>query len=145
MAKLNADSVREAFSEYLQPGESIKHAGYGVKQPNAILIAFLYFLAVLPGAIAVMLLTKHYLVGITESRLLVLQVAGMNTKVKEVTEYDLSRMPPVKTSTGMLFTHLTIKDSEKPLKAKFHRAGFKGNRDNMVALTELLEGNAGQA
>jgi hypothetical protein len=139
---LNAETVRDAFAEYLQPGEMIKHAGYGVKQPSMILIMLLYLVAVLPGIIAMVLLTKHYLVGITDSRLLVLQVSGMNTKVKEVTEYNLGHMPPVKTSTGPLFTHLTIVDSDKPLKAKFHRAGFKGNRDNMVALTEILQSNA---
>jgi hypothetical protein len=112
-----------------------------VKQPNIFLLIVLIALAVLPGIIAVFLLTKNYLIGLTDKRFLVLQIKSINNpQVKQVTEYSLAevRGMKVKTSTGGLFTHIRIDDAAKPFVAKFHRAFSKNNRPHAVAIGEAL-------
>ena len=102
-------------------------------------------LAIIPGLIAVFLLTKSYLIGLTDQRLVVLRIKGpSNGKVKEVTEYGLDdvRAMDVKAKTGKIFTNIEIKDSAKPFKAKFHRAFSKSNRPNAVAIGEAITGAA---
>lgn len=142
MAKLNDESVLAAAKPYLQPGESITSWAVGVKQPNMLLIIALVAFAVLPGLIAVMLLTKNFLVVLTNKRLLVLQIKSpTNASVKQVTEYSLAELQKmeVRTSTGALFTHIQIRDGAKPFTAKFHRAYSKVNRPNSVAIAEAIE------
>jgi hypothetical protein len=142
MAKLTDEGIQEALAAHIQEGETLKHWGFGVKQPNMLLIIGLFCLAILPGAIAVAILTKNYLIGLTDRRFIVFQVKSMgNLDVKEITDYGLDevRSMDVKTSTGALFTHISIKDGEKPFKAKFHRAGFKGNREHSMAIAEAID------
>ena len=106
--------VAAAFQPYLEPGEQLKHWAFGVKQPSMLLILPLFFLAILPGAIAVALLTKEYIVGLTDRRFIVLRFKGKKIDVQEVLEYPLNNLPPVKASTGGLFTHIKIEDPAKP-------------------------------
>jgi len=141
MAKLTDEQVQAAFAPHLHEGETLKHWAYGVKQPNMLLIIGLIALCILPGIIAVALLTKNYFIGLTEGRLIVLQVKGMKPEdVKAVIEYNLSDLSSANasTSTGGLFTHIEIKDEEKPFKAKFHRAFSKDNRPNAMAIGEAV-------
>lgn len=141
MAKLTDDGMQTALQAYLQEGEELQYWAFGVKQPNIFLILFLFLLAILPGVIAVILLTKNYLVGLTEKRFLVLQVKGMgNATVKEIIEYNLDdlRGMEVKTSTGMVFTNIHIDDADKPFVAKFHRHFSKNNRPNAMAIAEAI-------
>lgn len=141
MAKLTDEAMKEAFRPHLQAGEEVKHVAFGVKQPNILLIVLLIFLAILPGMIAVFLLTKNYVIGLTDRRFLVLQVASMsNAKVKAIIEYDLPALPGMKvaTSTGGLFTHIAIEDAAKPFKAKFHRAFSKTNRESAMAIAAAI-------
>ena len=58
MARFKDDAVQTALRQHLEPGEELKNWAYGVKQPNFWLILILYAMAILPGAIAVALLTK---------------------------------------------------------------------------------------
>ncbi len=107
------------------------------------LIIGLLALCILPGVIAVALLTKNYFIGLTDRRLIVLQVKGIKPKdVKAVTEYSLSDLSSdnASTSTGSIFTHIEIKDEEKPFKAKFHRAFSKSNRPNAIAIGDAITG-----
>ncbi len=129
-----------AFKPYLEPGEQLKHWAYGVKQPNMLLMLPLFALAVLPGAIAVALLTKEYVVGLTDRRFIVLRFKGKNVEVKEIIDYPLSSLPPVKASTGALFTHIKILDPAKPFIAKFHRLGMPGNREHGMSIEAALTG-----
>ena len=122
-----------AFTPYLEPGEQLRHVAYGVKQPHVLLIA-------LTGGIITALLTKEYVIGLTDRRLLVLRFKGKNVQVQEVLDYSLSSLPPVKTSTGSLFTHIKIDDPAKPFVAKFHRLGMSGNRENAMAIAAALTG-----
>jgi len=129
-----------AFGPYLEPGEQLRHWAYGVKQPNMLLMIPLFALAVLPGAIAVALLTKEYVVGLTDRRFIVLRFKGKNLDVQEVTDYPLNSLPEVKASTGGLFTHIKILDPAKPFVAKFHRMGMPGNREHGMAIEAALTG-----
>jgi hypothetical protein len=131
-----------AFQPYLEPSEQLRHWAYGVKQPNMLLILPLFLLAILPGAIAVALLTKEYIVGLTDRRFIVLRFKGKNVNVQEVLEYPLNNLPPVKASTGGLFTHIKIQDPAKPFVAKFHRMGMPGNREHGMAIEAALTGKA---
>lgn len=142
MAKFDAVGGPAApFQPYLQPGEQIRKVAYGVKQPHILLIVGLMLLAILPGLIAVMLLTKEYLVALTDRRVIVLRFKGSKVNVQEVLEYPLSNLPPAKTSTGAIFTHIRIDDPAKPFVAKFHRAGpAPANRENAMAIAAALSG-----
>ena len=133
-----------AFNPYLEPGEQLKYVAFGVKQPNIFLIVVLIACAVLPGVIAIALLTKNYLVGLTDRRFIVLRFSGnvrRTIKVKEITDYRLNSLPQVVASTGPIFTHIKIFDPAKPFVAKFHRIPFGGkNRTNAMAIEAVLTG-----
>jgi hypothetical protein len=133
VARFNDTNVPAAIQPHLQAGEQLKHWAFGVKQPNLLLITFLIALAILPGVIAIALLTKQYVVALTDRRLLVLQFKG-KLNVVEVTEYPLQPRLKASGSTGPLFTHLRVDDAEKPFKAKFHRMGMPNNREHSRAI-----------
>ncbi|MFL6227819.1 MAG: hypothetical protein ACJ741_03460, partial [Pyrinomonadaceae bacterium] len=83
-----------AFMPYLEPGEQLRYIAYGVKQPNILMIA-------LTGGLISALLTKEYVIGLTDRRLIVLRFKGKNVSVQEVMDYRLGgHLPPVKASTG---------------------------------------------
>jgi len=135
-----------AFAPYLEPGEQLRHIAFGVKQPNMLLMLPLFALAVLPGAIAVALLTKEYVVGLTDRRLIVLRFKGKSVSVQEVLDYRLGgHLPPVKSSTGPVFTHIKVEDAAKPFAAKFHRMGMPGNREGAMAIAAALTGQPAAA
>ncbi len=141
MAKLNDERIQAAFQPHLKDGETLQYWAFGVKQPNIFLLIVLIALAILPGMIAIFLLTKNYLIGLTDSRFLVLQIKSpSNETVKQVIEYSLDEVHgmKVKTSTGGIFTHIRIDDASRPFVAKFHRAFSKTNRPHAMAISEAL-------
>lgn len=143
MAKLDDERIQAVFAPHLNPGEELKYWAFGVRQPSLLVIVPLIALAILPGVIAVAMLTRNYLIGLTGERLIVLQIKGIgNGEVKEITEYDLSELTAANASakTGGLFTHIAITDPDKPFKAKFHRAFSKNNRPHAVAIGEAIAG-----
>lgn len=144
MARPDNNNVPATFAPHLQPGEQLKYYAYGVKQPNIFLIILLIAIAILPGIIAVALLTKHYFIGLTDRRFIVLEIKSMgNHAVKQVTEYALGNLSAsqVKASTGAIFTHIKIEDAQKPFAAKFHRMGMKTNREHSSAIAATISGN----
>jgi hypothetical protein len=143
MARPDSTNVPAAFQPHLLPGEQLQHYAYGVKQPPILLIVVFMCLAILPGIIATAVLTKHYLIGLTDKRFLVLEIKSMgNQAVKSVLEYPLQGLAQmkVKASTGALFTHIKIDDAAKPFVAKFHRMGMKTNREHCLAIEGVLNG-----
>jgi hypothetical protein len=138
MARYSDEKVIEAIKPYLQDGEVLQNYAYGVKQPHMGLIIGLMCLAILPGAIAVALLTKEYVVALTNRRFIVLRVKGGKAAVQEVMEYDRARMPAVEAKTGGLFTHIKINDETRPFVAKFHRMGMKENRRHCQEIEAAL-------
>ncbi|MGH9901658.1 MAG: hypothetical protein ACRD68_07580 [Pyrinomonadaceae bacterium] len=139
MARFKDAQVTAAFQPHLQPGEQLRHWAYGVKQPSMLLILPLYALAILPGVIAVALLTKEYVVGLTDRRFIALRVNG-KLEVQEMLEYSLNSLPTAQTSTGPLFTHINIRDAARPFVAKFHRMGMPNNREHSMAMAAALGG-----
>jgi hypothetical protein len=127
-----------AFHPYLQPGEQIRNIAFGVKQPSIALMIPLFILAVLPGIIATALLTKEYLVALTDRRVIVLHFKSSKIQVQEVFEYSLYNHAPVEASSGSVFAHLKINDPVKPFVAKFHRMGLEGNREQVMAIAAAL-------
>ena len=138
MARYKEPVVQAAFADHLQPGETLRSWAYGVKQPSIWLMIPLFALAILPGAIAVALLTKEYLVGLTDQRVLVLQVKGKHAEVQEVTTYGRDESLPVEAKSGSVFAHITVNDPERPFKAKFHRAGAPENREHAMEAAQAL-------
>ncbi|MEZ5670045.1 MAG: hypothetical protein R3F55_21940 [Alphaproteobacteria bacterium] len=142
MARYKDEVAVAAITPHLQDGERLVNFAYGVKQPHIGLIIGLCALAVLPGVIAVALLTKEYLVALTDRRFVVLRVKGGKAEVLEVLEYDRDAMPAVEAKTGGLFTHIRIRDDAKPFIAKFHRMGMKENRRHCQEIEAALAGAA---
>lgn len=139
MARFNdLNFVAAAFQPYLQPGEQIRNIAFGVKQPSMWAMLPLFILAVLPGAIATAMLTKEYLVALTDRRVIVLRFKGSKIQVQEVFEYALYNHPPVQASSGSVFAHLRIDDPVRPFIAKFHRMGMPGNREQAMAIAAAL-------
>ncbi len=130
--------VLDSIAPHLDEGEQIIHAAYGVKQPHIGLIILFIALAIIPGVIAVALMTKHYLVAVTNKRVLILRVSG-TMKMKEAWTYSIGNAGgEVTTSTGALFTHITIAGSDQPFKAKFHKAYSPENRPAAQAVAAAL-------
>jgi len=140
MAAVKDETVQNAFAQYLQPEEQLQHYAFGIKQPPILLIIALFCLAILPGIIATFLLTKSYFVGLTDRRVIILQVTN-SWKVKEMREFPLNALPPGSTKTGGLFTHIKM-ECEPRFVAKFHRMGFKGNREHAMAIGARVSGTA---
>jgi len=129
------ENMPAIFGPHLQPGEQLVNWAYGVKMPNF----FIILIAVLTLNILTYILTKHYLVGMTNTgRVIVLQVSGIN--VKAVQPYQLGQVSGVRTSTGPIFTHISIA-GPVPFVAKFHRLGMKANRDHAMAIAAALQQN----
>ncbi len=102
----------------------------------------LFLLAILPGAIAMALLTKEYLVGLTDRRVIVLRVKGGKAEVLEVTDYGLDETIALEAKTGKLFAHLTIEDEARPFQAKFHRMGAPENHEHVAEIVRALRSPA---
>lgn len=141
MARMTDDNVKQALIPHLQAGEELKNWAFGIKQPPILLLILFGLLGGVPAIIAIAILTKTYLVGLTNRRFIVLQFTG-KLKIKEVSEYTLGQIPAVKTKTGPLFTKIEIQDLSHPFKAKFHRLGMKENRTHSIAIAQGLEGGS---
>jgi hypothetical protein len=139
MARYKDPIVTEVLGKQLMPGEQLQNWAYGVKQPNIGLIILLMCMAILPGAIAVAIMTKEYVVGLTSHRLIILQVKGGKATIVGKQEYNRGMpLPPVKTSTGGIFTHIKIQDPQRPFVAKFHRMGMPNNRQHSMAIAAAI-------
>jgi hypothetical protein len=144
MSKIDDQTVPAALARHLQPGEQLRHWAYGVKQLNIGLI--LLFYVTIGGALAVALMTKHYVIGLTDRRLLVVRVkAGFFTRchldqVVEVFDFPLHEIPrmKVKSSSGMLFSHFRIEAPNRTWVAKFHRMGMSRNHEQCAAIANVL-------
>ena len=141
MPKLTEDLMQETLNAHLHEGETLKNWAFGIKQPSIMLMVPLFALAILPGVIATQMLTKNYLIGLTDKRLVVLQIKSIgNVEIKAITEYARAEFEsnPGSFKAGKLFTHLKVENAEKPFFAKFHRMFSKGNREHAVAIGEAI-------
>lgn len=139
MAALTEDQIRNAFQPYLNEDEQLLHAAYGVKMPSLLTITLL--VATVGGMLAVMFLTKNFLVGISNRRLIILQVKSpSNGKVLRTWEFEMSELVSNrnKSWSGSLFTYLKIDQGEEQFDIKFHRMFSPANRDNAIAIGESV-------
>ncbi len=141
MAKMTHDELKHALQPHLLPGEEVRHLAFGVKQPPIAVIILLVLIAVLPGLIAVLLLTRNYLVALTDRRLLVLRVSGpFKPEAKEMIEFDLDRISRIKTRRSPIFVHLNLQQEQQRFVAKFHRSPYRGaNRTESIAIVDELQ------
>ena len=130
MARYNDTNVPAAVQPHLQPGEVLRHYAFGVKPPHLMVM-------ILVGPLIAALMTRNYIVALTNRRLLVLQFKG-NLNVTQVTEYALDQLPSVTGSVGLIFTKMRIEDTGKPFAAKFHRMGMPNNRMHSTAILAAL-------
>jgi hypothetical protein len=134
----DTNGMQAALSQQLEPGETLTHWAYGVKQPPVWLILLLLLLAIFPGLIAIALMTKEYVVGLTDRRFIVLRFKGTQIDVLDTQSWRRGALPPVETSTGSLFTHIKVADPAGWFVAKFHRLGTPDNRPQAMAIAEAL-------
>ncbi len=137
MARYRTESVLAALEPHLRPGETLEFYASGVRHPNPLLVLVLLAMGILPGIDALMLLPKRYVVGLTDTRLLVLHVKG-RLDVVEVSDYARDAMPETVARSGPFHTHIRIADEARPFAAHFHRAGMDGNRANAIAIGDAL-------
>lgn len=137
MPKITDAMMQNNISEHLEEGETLLHWAFGVKQPSILIMLPLFALAILPGILITQRLTKNYLVGLTEKRLIVLKIKGItNAQLLEKHEYALAdfKDSPAQFKQGSLFSYITIDTPEQPFSAKFHRMMSKDNRMHVEAI-----------
>lgn len=139
MARVNDESkLVGVFNPHLRPGERVVKLAYGVKQPSLLIIIPLLALALLPGIIVQAMMTKEYLIGLTDQgRLVVLQIDGKG-RVRSSHDYAIATIGKVESSVGPVFARLKIADPKQPFTAKFHRMGLRNNRENVQAIAQAL-------
>lgn len=133
------DKLRLAFNPYLKQDEKFKFVAYGVKQPNFFVLSLLIISII--GVFILPSLTKHFIIGLTDKRLIILQINGINNhKVKRIIEYPLVELPNIQiiTSTRLLFTYFDIQYDNESFKAKCHRGYSKTNRENAIKIAEAI-------
>lgn len=143
MAKPKTEEMKAAFAPYLPAGEQVTHVAYGVKQPHILLIVLLVLAGVLPGLIAIMIMTRHYLIGQSASGITVLRIEGMNNlKVREAMHFSAADLAAadVKTSSNALFTNISIADRGRRFVAKFHKMYSADNRPHAEAIAAFAAG-----
>jgi len=144
MSKFNDQTVVAAFQPYLQDGEFLGNAAYCVYQPPQTLGCLFALIGLLPGLIYLLcsaLLSKFYVVGLTNHNLIVLRLAsrfGENIQVAEIFGYGLDQLPEIQATFGSLGTALKIKDPLKPFKAVFPMAGVPDNYQRGRVIANVL-------
>ena len=138
MSKFNDQTVVAAFQPYLQSEEFLGNAAYCIKRPPELIGCLISLLGMLPDILFRSLLSKYYVVGLTNRRLIVLRLAsrfGGNIRAAEVLAYSLDQLPEIQANFGAFATGLVIKDPARPFKVVFPMAGVPDNhkRGRMIA------------
>ncbi len=137
MPKITDAMMHYNMSQHLETGETLQHWAFGVKQPSILIMLPLFALAILPGILVTQRLTKNYLVGLTDKRLIVLKIKGItNAQLLEKHAYALAdfKHSPAQFKQGPLFSYITIDMPDQPFSAKFHRMMSKDNRRHAEAI-----------
>jgi hypothetical protein len=137
VAKITDERIAAAIQPFLEPGEQIQTDAYGFHQMSLWIMIPLILVALLPAFIAQMLLTKYYMVALTNRRILIFHCDN-KLKVKEIIEYRPGAMPPVNVSSGMIFAVLKIMDPRGGMRIKFHRATLANNREKAAIIGNAM-------
>ena len=130
----NAADGEKPFESHLEPGERLQHVAYGVRMPGCIGSLLLGIF----GGGAIMNAASHYLVGLTDRRLIVLKIENVGHAVKSVRAWPLDALPPGKVEKGWL----TIDDQPDPIRAFLHPAAVPDHDDAVPAIAAALSGQA---
>ena len=141
MARYRSHVPLAAFAPHLETGESLRSWAYGVDEPA--LAALFPLLLVIPGLMLWAYLRTEYLVGLTDRRVVVLEVKGRKAAVQGVRAYDLGGAHEVSIRTDIAAVTLTVRDEADPLRLKFRRFDAPGNRAHALAVAEALGADVG--
>jgi hypothetical protein len=170
MPSLDSLDIPSAFASHLQPDEKLEHWGYGIRQSILLFLVIFFGLFIVAAFITLILvgsrvgcfgslifyliicllaipitplIRKDYILGLTNNRLLLIQVKppiwfkpDLNIQ-KEFIEYSRENLPPISISLGLANSVLKINDPQRPFWARFPRA-WKGNRDEIEAIAIKL-------
>jgi hypothetical protein len=136
----------QAVQPHLLVSEQVKHFGYGVTPQPLWLVALLYVVLLgVPGFFVVALLAKHYVVALTDRRLVVVRIRGgvfeISCEVKEVRAYLFEELgaQPIDASVGAKVVRICVGDPKgRPLVVRFRRGASPANRSNAVAIAIAL-------
>ena len=126
----DAADGEKPFADYLEPGEQLQHVAYGVRTPGCLASLLLGVF----GGGAIMNAAQHYLVGLTDRRLIVLRIENVGHAVKSVRAWPLEALPPGKVEKGWL----TIDDRPDPIRAFLHPASVPGHDAAVPAIAAAL-------
>lgn len=147
MAKLDTPQMLDLLSPMLPAGDTLLHSAYGTRQPNMLLMLPAFALAIIPGVILTHVLTKHYIVGLSQTALLIAEVSPKwRSMMVAVDAVKPSRVIPLaelrgqtaKVKTSTLFRHIDVGQGDERFKAKFHRAFSKSNRPEANAIGDAI-------
>ncbi len=139
MAEKTRDEIFEdTMRPLLHPGEMLQCVALGVKTPPILLIILLMIIGVVPGVIVGLMLTKNFLVALTDRRIIVARAKGI-VQTEGHFDYQLGKIGgKVTVKAGSVFTHITVEHPELPWKAKFHRSGSPNNKASALAIAEAF-------
>jgi hypothetical protein len=122
VSKYNEQAVSAAFQPYLHKDEFLTNAAYCGHQRQLVGCLF--------GPIINAFLTRLYMVGLTNHRVIVMRLAnrfGGNVNPAEVYDYPFDRLPVINATFGTFATDLRINDPVKPFRATFASVGVPNN------------------
>ena len=140
MAEKTRDEIfADTMRPLLRAGETLQCVAYGVKTPPILLIILLMVIGVIPGVIIGQMLTKYFLVALTDQRVIVARAKGI-VQTEGHFDYPLGKVGgKVTLKEGWMFTHIAIEHPELPWKAKFHRSGSPNNKASALAIAAALQ------
>ncbi|MGB3541776.1 hypothetical protein [Rubrivirga sp.] len=124
-------AAQAAFAPHLRPGETLETWAYGQKMPSQVVMFLL-------GWLVQKLLTKEYLMGLTDQRVILLRVKGKKANVLEVTEYDLGTVHPASIEIVRGFGEVTIGEGDRPFEAKFNPVEAPDNLEHAQEIIAAL-------
>jgi hypothetical protein len=134
MFRISDEEIVNALQPHLQPGEPLRNYAIGYQLP---------LWQQLLGPLFLVLLSKFYMVALTDRRLLLVRFKEKVHKIKSVKEYRLSQITNIRTKTGLLHTFLTVEVPNESFSCKFHRNTVRNNRPKALALVATLEQRGG--
>lgn len=107
---------------------------------NPILLGWVLMLPILPFALLWVAMAKHYVVGLTNRRLIIIQFRGRLSAPRIPAEhfYSLDHLPPVEVGKFMMAVRIRILNPEGRISLDFPRIGLLDNQAQATAIGKLL-------
>ena len=136
--KFTEENVQKVLAGALDAGETLKEFGIAHRPPR-----FFFLLAVLAELVpifkpALLKMTRFFLVGVTNRRLVVLEVDRRECAPVQLKAFSLNQLPPFSYSKGFVNHRLTLNVPEGKDVLRFHRIGMKDNFRHAEAIEKAL-------